>query len=552
MHSGNQPPRKAYMHSFKPPRSVGRWAPLAAAILGSAALAAPASAAFTSFDMTYNTADVLTDAPVAVSVSRVGVTGTTAGDAAAGEFGINSAHLVAGGIAPGCWAGFTPQILPGDSVSIEGAGSMVVPDITSEKPIVQGGDVVVHGTSGGLTADALSVQLIPANADAGTKFVNGKQTYDTARRPDQQNNVVGLLTIIGNTYTARFTGLAAADLAVLGTSEATFDPAGPAVAAGALDPAIATLLHYQAGGVAAGVAGCPAYAPNEAKSVSRPVINSNPSDLTVSGVAQPAASATAVTLTDSVGNAISAPASGGAWTANVPAAQLHSLADGPISIGSTYNIGKGATVKGLLTKDATAPSAPTASVSAGTYSSAQNVSLSSNDGTIRYTTDGSDPTASSRAYSKAITVGNSQTIKAVAMDAAGNMSDVSSFGYQIVAPAAPVAQPVVAPISAPKLKLDALTLGSRYKLATVRKRGFSMVVFAPEGAKFVRVRLLRNGQLITRVIRKVSKDGVITITLPTSKTGRRHLKRGSYKVQVTPGQTASQWGTTTTKTVRIR
>jgi len=79
-----------------------------------------------------------------------------------------------------------------------------------------------------------------------------------------------------------------------------------------------------------------------------------------------------------------------------------------------------------------------------------------------------------------------------------------------------------------------------------------MVVFAPEGAKFVRVRLLRNGKLITRVIRKVGSDGVMTITLPSTKTGRRHLKRGTYKVQVAPGQTASKFGVTTTRTVRIR
>ena len=79
-----------------------------------------------------------------------------------------------------------------------------------------------------------------------------------------------------------------------------------------------------------------------------------------------------------------------------------------------------------------------------------------------------------------------------------------------------------------------------------------MVVFAPEGAKFIKVRLLRNGHVITRMLRKVSKDGVMTIVLPTTKTGRRHLKRGTYKVQVTPGQSTSKFGVTTTRTVRIR
>src|SRR4051812_49302403 len=78
------------------------------------------------------------------------------------------------------------------------------------------------------------------------------------------------------------------------------------------------------------------------------------------------------------------------------------------------------------------------------------------------------------------------------------------------------------------------------KLKTVRKRGISMVIFAPEGAKVVKVRLLRNGRVITRVVRKVSKDGVMTVVLPSTKQGRRHLKRGVYKVQVTPGASSSR------------
>jgi hypothetical protein len=293
--------------------------------------------------------------------------------------------------------------------------------------------------------------------------------------------------------------------------------------------------------------------PNEAKSVNKSLVNSQATDLVVSGVSQPGASASTVTLIDSAGKTISAPASGGAtWTATVPAAQVASLADGPIQIGSTYNIGKGGTVKGLLSKDATAPAAPTSSLAAGSYIGTQSVSLKAAEGSIRYTTDGSDPSAASAAFSKALSVPSSQTIKAVAIDAAGNMSNVSSFAYSIGAPAvAPAPIQVLAP-SAPRLKLDALTLNSRYSLKSVRKRGISMVIFAPEGAKVVKVRLLRNGHVITRVTRKVSKDGVITVVLPTSKKGRRSLKRGTYKVQVTPGQSTSKFGVTTTRTVRIR
>jgi hypothetical protein len=261
-----------------------------------------------------------------------------------------------------------------------------------------------------------------------------------------------------------------------------------------------------------------------------------------------------VTLVDSAGKTVSAPASGGAaWTATVPAAQLQGLADGPIRVGSTHSIGKGATVKGLLSKDATAPAAPTASVASGLYTSTQSVSLKAAEGTIRYTTNGSDPTSASTAYTNAISVASSQTIKAVAVDAAGNVSPVSAFDYKIGAPAvAPAPAAVAAPSVAPRLRLDALTLSSRYSLRTVRKRGISMVVFAPEGAKVVKVRLLRNGKVITRVVRRVGKDGVITVVLPSTKKGRAKLRRGTYKVQVTPGQSTKKYGVTTTRTVRIR
>ena len=565
MHSGNQPPRKAYMHSFKPPRRVGRWAPLAAAIMSSAFVAGPlaaqAGAAVTAFELTYNTGAVLTDAATDVTVSRLGTLATgKALDVTGGEFAINDAaiatEIVAGdlvGATMGCWTGYTPQILPGDTVTYDG-GSVTIPDLTAEKPVVEGNSIVVRGTAVGGDLASVSVQLFPG---AGAiKFTDGKQFWDTSKAVDPSKTALAQsITMNGSSFTARFSNMNPQDFqaAAAGTAVVTQDML--AAAADPADPAAVVpeaLVHYEAGATPAGVGGCPAYAPNEAKSVSRSLINSNSADLLVSGVAQPNATASTVTLTDSAGHIVTAPAVGGAaWTATVPAAQLQSLSDGPISIGSAYSIGKGATVKGLLSKDATAPSAPTASVAAGQYTSTQNVALSSNDGTIRYTTDGSDPTSSSKAYSKAIPVSSSTTIKAVAIDAAGNMSDVSSFGYQIVAAAAPAPIKVIAP-SAPKLKLDALTLGSRHKLKTVRKRGFSMVVFAPEGAKFVRVRLLRNGKLITRVIRKVSSDGVMTITLPTTKSGRRHLKRGTYKVQVAPGTSASKFGTTTTRTVRIR
>lgn len=76
---------------------------------------------------------------------------------------------------------------------------------------------------------------------------------------------------------------------------------------------------------------------------------------------------------------------------------------------------------------------PTFSVSAGTYSSAQSVELScGTDGaTIRYTTNGDDPTESSSAYSSAISVSVNTTIKAKAFKAEMTASSIASATYNI-------------------------------------------------------------------------------------------------------------------------
>lgn len=81
----------------------------------------------------------------------------------------------------------------------------------------------------------------------------------------------------------------------------------------------------------------------------------------------------------------------------------------------------------------TAPATPTASILAGTYTSAQTVSL--NDSTanvsIYYTLDGNTPTKASNLYSSPIIISSSKTLKAVAIDSTGNYSGVLSVSYTI-------------------------------------------------------------------------------------------------------------------------
>lgn len=79
-------------------------------------------------------------------------------------------------------------------------------------------------------------------------------------------------------------------------------------------------------------------------------------------------------------------------------------------------------------------STPTFSPAAGTYTTAQNVTIScaTTGATIHYTTDGSVPTASSPTYSSAIPVSTTTTIKAIAVKSGMTNSFVAEAAYTII------------------------------------------------------------------------------------------------------------------------
>jgi acyl-CoA hydrolase len=85
--------------------------------------------------------------------------------------------------------------------------------------------------------------------------------------------------------------------------------------------------------------------------------------------------------------------------------------------------------------DKTAPTAG-ATPGTGTYNTPQSVVLSANDNldttpVIYYTTDGSDPTTSSNVYSAPLTINSTTKLKFMAVDAAGNPSEVYTVNYTI-------------------------------------------------------------------------------------------------------------------------
>lgn len=78
--------------------------------------------------------------------------------------------------------------------------------------------------------------------------------------------------------------------------------------------------------------------------------------------------------------------------------------------------------------------APTFSLTEGTYTGAQSVTISAADGaTIYYTTNGDDPTTSSTKYEGAITISTTTTIKAIAVKD-GHTSSIASATYTLVEP----------------------------------------------------------------------------------------------------------------------
>jgi hypothetical protein len=116
----------------------------------------------------------------------------------------------------------------------------------------------------------------------------------------------------------------------------------------------------------------------------------------------------------------------------------------PISVGATTTI-KAKAFKSGMTDSATATAVytismspetvitPTFSPTSGSYASAQSVTLNCNttDATIRYTIDGSEPTASSTIYSSPISVGVTTTIKAKAFKSGMTDSATASATYVV-------------------------------------------------------------------------------------------------------------------------
>ena len=110
---------------------------------------------------------------------------------------------------------------------------------------------------------------------------------------------------------------------------------------------------------------------------------------------------------------------------------------------------------------------PTFSPVAGTYSSAQSVTISSSTSgaTIRYTTDGSTPSETSgTVYSSSVAVNSTETIKAIAYESGLIDSSVATAAYTIETQ---VAQPAFSPTGGTYNSTQTVTISTTTSGATI-------------------------------------------------------------------------------------
>jgi AraC-like DNA-binding protein len=112
--------------------------------------------------------------------------------------------------------------------------------------------------------------------------------------------------------------------------------------------------------------------------------------------------------------------------------------------------------------------APSFSPGGGTYTTAQSVTISTTtpNATIRYTTDGSQPSETAGTiYTGPITVAGSMTIKAIAYESGWNDSSISSAAYTITGT---VATPAFSPGSGTYTAAQSVTISTTTPNATIR------------------------------------------------------------------------------------
>jgi len=175
---------------------------------------------------------------------------------------------------------------------------------------------------------------------------------------------------------------------------------------------------------------------------------------------------------------------------------------------------------------------------------------------VHYTTNGANPTAASPVAKSQVGVTNSLTLKAIAIDPAGNASPVSAIDYVIQKPgvAPPVQQApvvIVQPSQQPvKLTLGGLTMRHTLSRKSLRRSGLRANARVTGDTEVLRVRLYKGKKLITSTYRFPGKAGLYKVVLKTKKV--RSLRAGRYVLEITPGTSRKNLGNAARSAFRVR
>jgi hypothetical protein len=398
---------------------------------------------------------------VTVEVHRgAALIGTAAGPAsdpeATGSGGLEVNHGPEGVAAAGdCWTDNTPDIRPGDRVTVTNGtvtDEVLVDDIrfTGNPVEVRNGDIVVP-----FVARLANGNPVPRARIDSAEFraaTNNSVRFEGAdvvvqRQPggapgEYQSRFRSPFTPTRNDDDAPF-NQRQLRRALLGD--------GHAIGFGHVDPVPAEAMLHD------GLTDAPGPAPGcEAASSARWAVDSTgPAainarnqnrGLTVRGVSHNASSIT-VRLTDNVRSTTGAPevtltpastTGAQAWRAHFTAGQLSDL-DRNIRVLTTFVLPDGEFTdrSTVVRKDVVRPNAPRATLRSGVYRRTKRVALRAPAGTeIRYTLGNgrqARPTArrGSRFTGRRIVISSTQTLKAVSIDAVGNVSAVNKWRYRI-------------------------------------------------------------------------------------------------------------------------